>query len=64
MTIKDRRIPVCPQCGERDMVKYGKYKENQKYRCINPNCGHTTVFPALVGKGLLKLLKEKNKGGL
>ena len=56
MTVKDRRISVCPQCGERDMVNYGKYKEVQKYHCSS--CGHTTCFPALVGKGLLVLVQK------
>ena len=61
MSIKDRRIAVCPKCGERDMVKYGKYKTTQKYRCISLDCGHTTVFPALVGKGLLKIIESTKK---
>ena len=59
MTVKDRRISVCPQCGERDMVNYGKYKEVQKYHCTS--CGHTTVFPALIGKGLLELIQIGRK---
>jgi uncharacterized metal-binding protein (TIGR02443 family) len=57
LTPKDRRIAVCPRCGERDMVNYGKYKDVQKYHCVE--CGHTTCFPALVGKELLKIIQSK-----
>lgn len=61
MTIKDRRIAICPKCGERDMVNYGKYKDAQKYHCVNPDCRHTTCFPALVGKDLLKIIERWRK---
>ena len=61
LTPKDRRIAVCPKCGERDMVHYGKYNGIQKYHCVNQDCGHTTCFPALVVKELLKIIQSKQR---
>lgn len=32
---------VCPHCGYKKIWKYGKYNENQRYKCKSEDCGKT-----------------------
>ena len=34
---------ICPKCFSRDMIKFGKYGERQKWHCLK--CGYTTAKP-------------------
>jgi len=36
-------MPVCPECYSRGMIKFGQYRERQKWHCMD--CGFTTVYP-------------------
>ncbi len=36
-------MPICPECLSRDMVKFGKYEEQQRWRC--KKCRLTTLYP-------------------
>ena len=33
--------PVCPLCYSRDMIKFGFYKDKQRWMCLH--CKHTTT---------------------
>jgi len=37
------KMPICPECLNREMVKFGKYDRQQRWRCTK--CGYTTVYP-------------------
>lgn len=36
-------MPVCPHCCSRGMIKFGWYRELQKWHCMV--CGLTTAYP-------------------
>ena len=36
--LKDRKIDYCPNCNCKDIIKYGKYKGLQRFKCLNKNC--------------------------
>ncbi len=36
-------MPICPECLNREMVKFGKYGKQQRWQCTK--CGYTTVYP-------------------
>ncbi len=36
-------MPVCSECLSRDMVRFGRYNNQQKWHCNN--CGLTTIRP-------------------
>lgn len=38
-----RKMPICPECLSRDMVKFGTYNNQQRWRCMQ--CGFTTIYP-------------------
>jgi transposase-like protein len=35
-------MPVCDDCGSRNLVKYGKYDNKQKWHCCD--CGLTSIY--------------------
>jgi ribosomal protein S27AE len=37
------KMPICPECFSREMVKFGKYGSQQRWQCTK--CGYTTVYP-------------------
>jgi transposase-like protein len=38
-------MAVCPKCFSRDVIKFGKYYDQQRWRCMK--CGFTTISPRL-----------------
>jgi len=34
-------MPICPECHSRDLVRFGKYEDKQKWHCWS--CGLTTI---------------------
>lgn len=37
------KMPICPECLSRDLVKFGKYDKQQRWHCRK--CGYTTLYP-------------------
>ena len=38
---KVKIINKCPYCEAQDIIKYGMYKSNQRYKCKDEQCGRT-----------------------
>lgn len=39
--LKDRKIDACPYCNCRNIIKYGRYRGLQRFKCLNENCKRT-----------------------
>lgn len=39
--LKDRIISYCPHCSCKNIIKYGKYKGLQRFKCLNDSCKRT-----------------------
>lgn len=39
--LKDRKITFCPHCNSTKIIKYGKYKGLQRFKCLNATCKKT-----------------------
>jgi len=50
-------MAICPECFSRDMVKFGTYNGQQRWRCMK--CGLTTIFPRLRMPIQRKIKKRK-----
>lgn len=37
------KMPICPECFSRDLVKFGTYAGQQRWQC--KDCGYTTLYP-------------------
>ena len=40
-TSKVNIIDKCPYCESENIIKYGIYKKNQRYKCKDESCGRT-----------------------
>ena len=52
---------ICPDCLSRNLIKFGKYNNQQKYHC--EDCGLTTIYPRkrMPIKRLRKIIKVNQK---
>lgn len=39
--LKDRKITSCPHCNYENIIKYGKYKGLQRFKCLSEDCKRT-----------------------
>lgn len=37
----DNKISACPHCKSENIIKYGKYKDLQRFKCLNKTCKKT-----------------------
>ena len=49
---------ICPDCLSRNLIKFGKYNNQQKWHC--ESCGLTTIYPRkrMPIKRLRKIIKS------
>ena len=51
-------MPICSECLSRDLVKFCKFNNQQKWHCLN--CGLTSIYvrKRMPQKGLRKIIKN------
>lgn len=55
-------IKSCPECGETTLVKWGKYRDQQRYKCNA--CGHTCTANSFTLSYGIKKIEEFESFGL
>ena len=54
-------MPICQECLSRDLIKFGKYNNQQKWHCLN--CGLTSIIvrKRMPRNGLRKVIRGYRK---
>ena len=54
-------MPICSECLSRDLVRFGKYNNQQRWHC--KECGLTSLYvrKRMPQKGLRKTIREYRK---
>jgi Zn ribbon nucleic-acid-binding protein len=52
-------MPICSECLSRDLVKFGKYNNQQRWHCLK--CGLTSIYvrKRMPQKGLRKAIRNR-----
>ena len=54
-------MPICQECLSRDLIKFGKYNNQQKWHCLNCGLTSISVLKRMPSKRLRKVIRGYRK---